>query len=115
MDDLIKELQIVSEEQREISNRISQAIADEKNRLESLQERDRELRSRLLEAMEISIANGGSNVFQNDVLKINYIAPQIRTTLDTSRIKSEAPEVFKEFSKEVEVKSHLKIDVYEKD
>ncbi len=115
MDEIIKEIQNVNKEIQIVDNRISQAIANEKTRLDSLKERDAHLREKLLEAMELSIANGGSKKFENDVLRITYVPAQIRTTFDSTRFKNEAPEIYSEFTKETEVKPHLKISVYETD
>lgn len=122
MDNIVNELREVSVLQqkiksnidavtREIQEKVSKAIAKDQDQLKELQKRDTEIRARLLEAME----ENGVKSFSNDFLKVSYVAPQIRTSLDTARLKEEAPEVFEEFSKETEVKAHLKISVYETD
>lgn len=115
MDNLIKELQTVEQEQLVVRRNISQAIRGHEEQLKSLEARDKELRKKLVEAMEVSIANGGSNVFQNDVIRINYIAPQIKTIVDVKRLKDEAPELYAEFTKESYVNASLKISIYETD
>lgn len=111
MDEIIKELQTVSKEIQVVDNRISQAVAKEKQLLEKLKERDEELREKLLVAME----ENGIKKFENDMLRVTYVAPQIRTTFDSKRFKEEAPELYKEFTKETYTKSHVKISVYETD
>ena len=111
MDDIISELQEVNKEIQVVDNRISKAVAKEKQLLERLKERDDELRAKLLEAME---ANGVKK-FENNMLRVTYVAPQIRTIFDSTRFKEEAPEVYKAFTKETFTKAHVKICVYETD
>ena len=111
MDEIISELQEVSKEIQVVDSRISKAVAKEKQLLERLKERDDELRAKLLVAMEAN----GIKKFENDMLRVTYVAPQIRTTFDSSRFKEEAPEIYKEFTKETYTKSHVKISVYETD
>lgn len=111
MDELIKEIRVIAQQQTEIKDRISVAIAKETTKLEELQERDKVLREKLLTAME----RNNVKKFQNDVLRITYIPAQVRTVLDTDRIKEEAPEIYTEFGKESKVKASLRISVYESD
>lgn len=109
MDEILTELQQVEQEQLIVKRDISQAIKEHEQKLEQLKLRDDDLREKLLTAMEKSNIKS----FSNDVLRISYVAPQIRTTVDVKRIKEEAPEVFEEFKKESYVKASLKISVYE--
>lgn len=111
MDEIIKELQTVSKEMQVVDNRISKAVAKEKQLLDKLSERHEALKARLLVAME----ENGIKKFENDMLRVTYVAPQIRTSFDTARFKEEAPEIYAEFTKETYTKSHVKISVYETD
>jgi regulator of replication initiation timing len=109
MDDIISELQKVEQDKLAIQNTISKAIRKHEQQLEALKAKDDDLRARLLTAME----ENNVKKFENDVIRINYVAPQIRTTVDVKRLKEEAPELFTEFAKEVFVKASLRINVYE--
>ena len=53
----------------------------------------------------------GITKFDNDLIKITYFAPTTTTTIDSTRLKSEKPEIAKEYSKTSNKKSYIKIEV----
>lgn len=59
----------------------------------------------ILEAME----KNGVKSFESDNIKITYVAPIARTTLDTIRLKKEQPEIAEKYSKTSETKASLRI------
>lgn len=69
------------------------------------EERAKKLRENLLEAME----KDAIKTFENDAIRITYVAPQTRSTIDSARLKKELPEIAEQYSKETSVKASLKI------
>ena len=64
-----------------------------------------EIKDFLVEKME----EKGIKTFETDAVKITYVAPSTRTTLDSKRIKDEMPDVYKTYSKESETKASVRI------
>lgn len=53
------------------------------------------MKEKLLEAME----KYGVTKFDNDIMKITYFAPSTSTSIDSTRLKKEQPDIAKEYSK----------------
>jgi hypothetical protein len=68
-----------------------------------------ELRAALMAAME---ANGVTS-FENENIKITYVAPTTRTAIDSARLKKELPEVAEKYTKTSNVKASLRITLKE--
>lgn len=66
-----------------------------------------EMRAQLLAAME----QYGVKKFENDVLSVTYVAPTTRTSIDSTKLKKEMPEVAEKYSKTSNVKASIKITV----
>lgn len=64
-----------------------------------------ELKQGLLLAME----NNNVKTFENDLLKITYIAPSTRTTIDGTKLKKEMPEIAEKYTKTSNVKASIRI------
>lgn len=75
----------------------------------ALEEQSKTMRERLLQAME----QYGVKKFENDVLSVTYVAPTTRTSIDSTRLKKELPEVAEKYSKTSNVKASIKIVVKE--
>ena len=65
------------------------------------------MKEKLLAAMEAY----GVTKFENDVIKITYYAPSTTTSIDSTRLKKEQPDIAKEYSKTSSKKSYIKIEV----
>lgn len=63
------------------------------------------LRQKLLEAMQAQ----GIKSFENERLKISYIEPTTRETIDSKRLKEERPEIAAEYKKISKVKESVRI------
>lgn len=94
----------------EINNKISEAIADLKQKQEALENTNKTIKEKLLQTME----KNGDKKFENDFISITYVAPTTRTTIDSKKLKEEQPEIFKEYSKINDVKSSIRIKVKNK-
>lgn len=91
-----KVLELVSIEHRK------QAL---KLELDDLDRQEEELKTAIMSEMEDS----NLDVFENEEIRIKYIAPVIRDTLDTYKIKKEYPEIAENCKKQVEQKATWKI------
>lgn len=86
---------------------IVQATVEFQNELSELQKRDTELRSAIVEGMEMS----GTKSFENDFVKLTYVAPTTRTGIDLDRLKFEHPDLAEKYKKVTPVKSSVRIKV----
>ena len=93
-----------------IKNKISpvmQAIANITTQKKSLDEEEKKLRQALLEAME----KYDIKSFEDEHVRLVYVAPTIRTTIDTKALKAEMPTVAAKYSKVSNVAASVKITV----
>ena len=51
----------------------------------------------------------GVKKWDNDVMTVTYTAPTTRTSIDSSKLKKELPDVFSKYSKTSNVKSSIRI------
>ena len=63
------------------------------------------LREKLLEAME----KNNVKKFENDLLTITYVASTKRSSIDSTKLKKDLPEVAEKYTKTSNVKSSIKI------
>lgn len=68
-----------------------------------------ELRAALMQAM---VANGFTS-FENESIKITYVAPTTRTAIDSAKLKKEMPEIAEKYAKTSNVKASLRITLKE--
>lgn len=69
------------------------------------EERAQELRAAIMSAMK---SNGVSS-FENERIKISYVAPSVRLSVDTERLKKDMPEVYQSYLRESQIKESLRI------
>lgn len=67
------------------------------------------------EALLQEMESRGLKTFEKNGVKITYVAPSTRTTLDSKAIKEKYPDIYQEFSKETETKASLRITLKEKE
>lgn len=80
-------------------------IKECEERKKKAEEDAKELRNALLEAME----KGAVKTFENDNIRITYVAPSTRSTIDSARLKKDLPEIAEKYQKQTSVKASLKI------
>lgn len=68
-----------------------------------------ELKAALLAEME----QKGVKTFETDNVRLTYVAPSTRATIDTARLKKEMPEVAEQYTKKSETKASLRITIKE--
>lgn len=69
------------------------------------EDRAKELRAMLLDEME----KQGVKTFENERIRLTYVAPQTRSTIDSARLKKDLPEIAEKYQKQTSVKASLKI------
>lgn len=68
-----------------------------------------ELRAAIMQAME----QNGCTSFENERIKLTYVAPTTRTAIDSTRLKKELPEIAEKYTKTSNVKASLRITIKE--
>jgi hypothetical protein len=85
---------------------IIQKIEEEKKAAE---EKAKELRAAIMEAME----KAGVLKFENESIALTYIAPTTRSSIDSTRLKKEMPEIAEKYNKISNIKASLRITLKE--
>lgn len=70
-----------------------------------LDEQEKTLRTELVKAMEMHNVKS----FENDMIKMTYVAPTIKNTLDSKALKKDHPDLFAQYSKTSGVSASVKI------
>jgi len=84
---------------------VIKAMADMLNQKKDLEEQEKTVRAKLIEAMD----KYGVKSFENELLKVTHIGATTKTTLDSKRLKAEQPELYKEYSKTSPVAASVRI------
>lgn len=53
----------------------------------------------------------GVKKFENDVIAFTYVAPTTRTSIDTTKLKKELPDVYEKYQKTSNIKASVRIKV----
>lgn len=94
---------------QEIERNVMIAAAKFKTELATLKEKEVELHEKVKASMESS----GVHKFENDILKITYIAPSTRNSIDVTKLKEELPQGAKDYTKSSVIKSSIRIKIKE--
>lgn len=86
---------------------IMQEIADLDRMKKQLEAKDKVVRQELQEAMD----KYGIKKFENDILKVTYVEPTTRSTIDSKRLKEELPAIAEKYTKTTVVKGSVRIEV----
>ena len=100
----VKEVDVDDNQIQQIAE-LEQIIKDLDSRVKEAKQKQDELKGALLQEME----SRGLKSFEKGNLKITYVAPSTRTTLDSKAIKEKYPEIYEENAKTTDVKASLKI------
>jgi predicted phage-related endonuclease len=79
-------------------------IISQKAKLEA---EEKEIRAKLQTAMELYAVKK----FDSDSIKITYVEPSTKTTVDSAKLKMQLPDVYAKFSKTSNVKAYVKIEL----
>ena len=80
------------------------AISKQKKKLE---DKEKEVRA----ALEAAMGQFGIKSFENDILKVTYVAPTTKTTIDSKALKKDKPDVYEKYAKTSNVKASVRITV----
>lgn len=76
-----------------------------KKKQDEIQAQAIEIRSLIIKAMK----EQGIKSFENSFLKLTYIAPSERVSIDTQKLKKELPDIAEKYSKKIPVKETVRI------
>ena len=75
--------------------------------MQKLERQEKQLKYELTKAMEAY----GVKSFENDQIKMVYVAPSTRSTIDSTRLKKDHPDLAKEYSRISNVSASVRITV----
>lgn len=73
----------------------------------TIEDREKELKAQLIRAMETY----GVKSFDNELIRITYVAPTTRTAIDSARLKKDHPDIAEQYSKTSNVAASVRIAV----
>ena len=108
--DECEELEKVEEEIVTLDQKVPdviKAITDIVTQKKALDEQEKMMREKLQAAME----QHNIKSFSNELIKVTYVAPTTRTSIDSAKLKKEHPEIAEAYQKISNVKASVKIEV----
>ncbi len=72
-----------------------------------LEDQEKQLKQDLVKAMEVY----GVKSFENDLIKMVYVAPTTRSTIDSTKLKNDHPELVKQYTKTSDVSASVRVTV----
>ena len=86
---------------------IMQKIVDLNLQKKQLEAQDKDVRQQLEKVM----GEYGIKQFENDLLKVTYVEPTTRATIDAKKLKEDLPAVAEKYTKRTTVKGSVRIEV----
>ena len=86
---------------------IMKQVAELNNQKKELEEQEKKVR----EALEVAMKQYGIKSFENDILKVTYVAATTKTSVDSAKLKKELPDIYTKYSKTSDVKASVRISV----
>lgn len=86
---------------------IMQQISAISKQKKELEDKEKEIRV----ALETAMNQYGVKSFENNILKVVYVAPTTKTTIDSKALKKEKPDVYEKYAKTSNVKASVRITV----
>ncbi len=83
------------------------AITDIVNAKKNLEEQEKNMKEQLQKAMEAH----GIKSFDNESIKVTYMAESVRNSVDSAKLKKKYPDIAAECNKSSNVKAFVKIEV----
>lgn len=84
----------------------TKTIVEIEEQIKALEALKGELKSKIIEQM----TGHGVKSIENDLVRITYVAPTTRQSLDSKALKAELPDVWNKYSKTSTVSETVKID-----
>lgn len=76
-----------------------------KRKKQELENQEKALNQKLVEAME----QYGVKSFENDVIKMTYVAPTTRSTIDSTKLKKDHPDIAEQYTKISKVSASVRV------
>lgn len=105
-----EELEQVETDVVTLDQKVPQAIKAMTDLLTQQKELDKQIAD-MREVIKAAMEQYGVKSFENEHVKMTYIAPTERKSIDTTRLKKEHPEIAEAYQKVSQVKSTVKIEV----
>ena len=109
--DLLCELaETITDEMVQFESAVPEAIQKITSLLQmkkDLDEQEKQLKAELLKAMETY----GVKSFETDHIKMTYIAPTTRSTIDSTKLKKDHPDIAEQYSKVSNVSASVRVTV----
>lgn len=99
--------QEISELEIAIQKKVSVAVGEMQIKLQTLRDKDQQMRGAIKNAM----ANSGIKKFDNEYISITYIAATTRKGFDGTKFKKEQPELYSRYEKLSDVSPNIRITV----
>ena len=97
------DLQVMQDNVPDVIHRITELSVMKKK----IEAEEKQMKEMLVEAME----QNGIKSFENDEVKFVYVAPTTRTSLDSTKLKKDHPDLVKEYQKTSKVSASVRISV----
>ena len=97
-----------------VSEKALAELAEVESLIKTIEEQKKEAQARseqLRAAIMAAMKENGVLSLDNDRMKITYVAPYSRTSVDSARLKKDHPEIYSEYQKSTTVKESLKITI----
>jgi predicted phage-related endonuclease len=104
---LVNQFTANTNEIEKVQAQIVKATVQLQTKLKTLQEKDQAVRAAMKEAM---IKNNVKK-YENDLVSITLVSASTRKSLDSARLKEEAPGIYDKYLKETEVAASVRIKV----
>ena len=104
------DVEIISNEVMQFESAVPDTIQQITNLIQmkkQLDEQEKQLKQRLVEAMEAY----GVKAFESDAIKLTYVAPTTRSTIDTTKLKKDHPDIVEQYSKTSNVSASVRVTV----
>lgn len=86
---------------------VIKAISDICTQKKKLEEQEKKMKESLQNAME----QYGVKKFENEVILVTYVAPTVKNTIDSAKLKKELPDVASKYNKQSNVSASVRITV----
>lgn len=105
-----EELEQVETEVVTLDQKVPQAIKAMTDLLTQQKELEQKI-SDMREVIKVAMEQYGVKSFENDAVKMTYVAPTERKSIDSTRLKKEHPEIAEAYQKVSPVKASVKIEI----
>ena len=105
------ELEKMKQENANLQNALNYERSERKRLSKELASRDDDESEEIKKAIMKAMEDNSVYSFENEALKVTYVAPTTRTTIDSARLKKELPEIAEKYTKRSDVKASLRITI----